>query len=272
MRGRREAGLEGAGHSHPFPSRGRTARCGNPAAPDLKGDGCVRPLATHLALVAHLPPGSAGQGDPQDTRLNLPGAAGPQFPPPPSRLPTRQRGSSEQRIPPATCTPAPPPFPRGQGTQQGGGAGTPVAPGTHARGRRPPGPSILAVLGEGTRWCGRPATAREARRICPRLPPLRGPPAHRDAGRSRGEAGEGTSGAGSARRARRGLGSRHPPAQAGTPAARGRRGRRHRRGRGRHHGRRGRGGRGRRGAGRGKQAAARLAATGGRGRLRLRLQ
>lgn len=77
LRGRREAGLEGAGHSHPFPGWGRTARCGNPAAPDLKGDGCARPLATHLASVAHLPR-VCRAGDMQDTRLALPGAAGPQ--------------------------------------------------------------------------------------------------------------------------------------------------------------------------------------------------
>lgn len=37
LRGRREAGPKGAGHSHPFPSWGRAARQGNPAAPDLKG-------------------------------------------------------------------------------------------------------------------------------------------------------------------------------------------------------------------------------------------
>lgn len=58
------AGKEGGGPGGsralpPLPQlgggRGRTARCGNPAAPDLKGDGCVRPLATHLASVAHLP-------------------------------------------------------------------------------------------------------------------------------------------------------------------------------------------------------------------------
>lgn len=46
LRGRREAGPKRAGHSHPFPSWGRAAHCGNPAAPDLKGDGC-REAASH---------------------------------------------------------------------------------------------------------------------------------------------------------------------------------------------------------------------------------
>lgn len=145
----------------------------------------------------------------------------------------------------------------------------PIASRTHTRGRGPPRPSILTVWGRGRDGAGgwtRPVKPEEFVR---RLPPLRGPPAHRDAGPSRGEAGEGTSGAGSARRARRGLGSRHPPAQTGAPDARGRRGGRHRRSRGRHRGRRRRRGRGRRGAGRREQATAGLAATGGRGRLRL---
>lgn len=213
-------------------------------------------------------PGPAGREIHRTTGRPYLGRLGLNF----SSSSSRPRGSFQERDPCDLLHPGPTALPSLVGDAARGWGGDPHRP-SHTREGQGAAPAVhLGRLGEGTRWCGRLDTARETLRILRGLPPLRGPPAHRDAGRSRGEAGEGTSSAGSAQRARRGLGSRHPPAQAGAPAARGRRGRRHRRDRGRHRGRRGRRGRGRRGAGRREEAAAGFAATGGRGRLRLRLQ
>lgn len=122
LRGRREAGLEGAGHSHPFPSWGRTARCGNPAAPDLKGDGCARPLATHLASVAHLPR-VCGAGDMQDTGLTLPGAAGPQSPLLPPDSPPRKEAHFRRGSPPRPAPWLSRPSIAGRGRSKGVGRG-----------------------------------------------------------------------------------------------------------------------------------------------------
>lgn len=149
-------------------------------------------------------PGSAGRGiDMQDTRLDPTWGGWASISPPPSRLPTRQRGSFQERIPPppATRTQAQPPFYRGGGAQQGGGAGyqSPLAHPGGAGGRqgRPSWPSG----GRGRDGAGGWTRPEKPEGICRRLPPLRGPPG---TSRSRPvtgrEAGEGTSGAGSARR------------------------------------------------------------------------
>lgn len=121
----KEGGRPGGSQAPPTPLPqvgGRMARCGNPAAPDLKGDGCGRPPATHLAPVAHLPR-VCGVGDMQDTRLTLPGAAGPQRPLLHPDSPTPQRGSFQERVP---LRPAPWPIRpsiAGRGRSKGVGRG-----------------------------------------------------------------------------------------------------------------------------------------------------